>query len=1284
MASEPSISLINQTKAELIAAIEELTRKNEELKAINHDHAIFRLTHLPKVLLLPDAPRFTISDVNRAFIEATGIKESDLIGKAIFDIYPNNSTEQYTKVVSNLRQSLLTVISTRKTDKLPVQKYAIAVSGTDELEERYWQAENIPVITQAANLEYIIHTTVDITERKKSEENILKEKEFSDSIINSLPGIFYMYDETGKFIRWNKNFEKVSGYNSQEVAQMHPLDFFDVDEKELLKHRIRNVFENGEADVEAHFFTKEGKKIPYYFNGRLIEFEGLRCLTGMGMDLSERIMANEAIRDSEEKRSLIMNAALDAIICIDTKGLITFWNPQAEKVFKWKEKEVMGRVLSEVIIPDPYRKMHDKGMENYLQTGKGPALNVLLELSAINREGMQFPIELTVLPIKQGNEEFFCAFIRDISQRKHTENMIRLSNERHSLIAKATNDSIWDWNLITNEVIRDGKRLEQSFGYEGWEPAEVDYYWNKYAHAEDWAEVSLKRNNILNDPLQNYWEDEYRFLRQNGEYAYVHDKGYIIRNSEGKAIRMIGASQDITERKIAEIILQNSELRFRSLIEKGSEIIAMHDAHGKILYMSPSIETVLGYKAEERIKMSPLASVHPDDLPEIKTILSDLMMKEGATARAQWRHRHADGSWRWMDGIATNLLHDPAVNAVVHNFRDITPQKEAEEKIKEERNLLRTLIDNMPDAIFVKDVQGRKLVSNPVDLAIMNMSSEAEVIGKTDLEIFPGERGAKGYENDMQVIRSGRPSMRQEREILLPSGKRMWILVSKMPLINEQGETLGLVGIGTDISHQKNIEAQLLLSNERFEYATKASFDAIWDWDLINNSLYWGEGFKKLFGYNVDNISADVYSWINHLHPDDIDRVTNGIKEVINSKETNWTDEYYYLKANGEYAYVIDKGIVIRDENGKGVRMIGAMHDITVKKKEEEQLKLLESVITHTTDSILITETDLIDSEGPRIVYVNDSFTAMTGYSREEVIGKTPRILQGPKTNRKELDRLKSAMKKHAPCKIEIINYKKNGEEFWVNISLVAVANEKGRYTHFIAVERDVTERRMAENELKQKNNELNRLTAYLQNVREEERKYMAREIHDELGQLATALKIDVDWLGIKVTGLDEAANKRIEHANKTIEVLISSVRKIASSLRPSVLDDFGLNSALKWHCTEFQNLNGIQCNFEPGFDDANLSMHTKTELFRIAQESLTNVMRHAKASSVLVFTREDENKQYLVITDNGKGFDSSQRKNTLGLIGLRERAVSINGKLEIESSTAQGTTIRVAIPKNQ
>ena len=136
----------------------------------------------------------------------------------------------------------------------------------------------------------------DISESKRAEEQIINEKKLSDSIINSLPGIFYLFDRNGKFLRWNKNFEVISKYNAAEVAGMHPSDFFDDDEKELLKEKIETVFDEGMTEVEAHFFTKDRKKIPYYFNGKLTYLEGKPCLLGMGIDISERKKTEESVR----------------------------------------------------------------------------------------------------------------------------------------------------------------------------------------------------------------------------------------------------------------------------------------------------------------------------------------------------------------------------------------------------------------------------------------------------------------------------------------------------------------------------------------------------------------------------------------------------------------------------------------------------------------------------------------------------------------------------------------------------------------------------------------------------------------------------------------------------------------------------------------------------------------------------------------------------------------------------------------------------------------------------
>ncbi len=356
--------------------------------------------------------------------------------------------------------------------------------------------------------------------------------------------------------------------------------------------------------------------------------------------------------------------------------------------------------------------------------------------------------------------------------------------------------------------------------------------------------------------------------------------------------------------------------------------------------------------------------------------------------------------------------------------------------------------------------------------------------------------------------------------------------------------------------------------------------------------------------------------------------------------------------------------------------------DITAIKKQASLLQLFESVITKSADSILITSAETIHQPGPQIVYVNEAFTRMTGYLPEEVIGLTPRILQGPGTSRKELDRFKEALTKWKPVEVELLNYKKNGGEFWVSISVVPICDEKGWFTHWISIQRDITDKKKEEELLKDNNQDLKNLSHYLQNMREKERQHIAQEVHEELGQLTTVLKMDIDWLSIRLAGGEDVVLKRLGNATSTLAIMLAYIHRIASKLRPSILDHFGLTVALEAHCSEFQRQNDIECIFTSEMGEENLSVQAKTGLFRIAQELLVNVLNHSGASLVKVLLTEKEDSISLSVTDNGRGFETSEKRDTLGLMGLKERAISLKGILHIESKPGQGTRVLTTIPK--
>lgn len=251
--------------------------------------------------------------------------------------------------------------------------------------------------------------------------------------------------------------------------------------------------------------------------------------------------------------------------------------------------------------------------------------------------------------------------------------------------------------------------------------------------------------------------------------------------------------------------------------------------------------------------------------------------------------------------------------------------------------------------------------------------------------------------------------------------------------------------------------SELAVSNERYAFVTQATTDAIWDWDIESGKIYWGEGFTLLFGYNKEDMRDDMDSWTRLLHPDDMQRIINGIRACLDGSESHWNDEYRLLKSDGSYAFVLDRGFIIRNDRGKAVRMVGAIKDITDRKAREQELKLFESVIKNTADAVVITEAEPLSEPGPRIVYVNEAFTHMTGYQIDEVLGKTPRMLQGPDSDREETARMSRKLRRWEPVSATLLNYKKNGEEFWVSMNITPVADESGWYTHWIAIQRDVT-----------------------------------------------------------------------------------------------------------------------------------------------------------------------------------------------------------------------------------
>jgi len=322
----------------------------------------------------------------------------------------------------------------------------------------------------------------------------------------------------------------------------------------------------------------------------------------------------------------------------------------------------------------------------------------------------------------------------------------------------------------------------------------------------------------------------------------------------------------------------------------------------------------------------------------------------------------------------------------------------------------------------------------------------------------------------------------------------------------------------------------------------------------------------------------------------------------------------------------------------------------------------------------------LVD-ENHYILQANSAVRAQLGVAPEDIIGKyCPTVIHG---RDKPIDAcpLEEAAKTNQAVEQEIFDAVSGR---WVRSAIYptrGLTADGGRiFFHMIS---DITDRKQADEQLRTSREQLRALSLYLESVREEERTNLAREIHDELGSLLTGLKIDLSWLAKKTSREQELTLAKIKSMYELIDEAIQTVKRISTELRPGVLDDLGLSAAIEWAGQEFEKRTEIKLEFTSGPKDIILDGDRSTAIFRIFQEALTNIVRHANATKVRISLKQDGDRVILRIRDNGKGIDKKQLSDpkAFGLIGMRERAMSKGGDVKISGTPGGGTTIIVSIP---
>ena len=560
----------------------------------------------------------------------------------------------------------------------------------------------------------------------------------------------------------------------------------------------------------------------------------------------------------------------------------------------------------------------------------------------------------------------------------------------------------------------------------------------------------------------------FRIQHKEGHYVW-HASNLLISEKEGELI-FIGNCRDVTEHVLIQQKLENQKDFYEKILERIPTDLVVFDENHKYCYLNP-----LAIKNDELRKFI----IGKDDFEyadytgrtyefaEDRRVKFLKALKSKSLLEWEERMLHPNGT----SSVYTRKLNpvfdeDGSFEMMVGFGIDITESKRFEEDIQKNRKLINSILKNVAVGILVQGPQSEILENNKAACEMLGLT-EDQLLGKTSFDenwkvIHLDGTAFKSEDHPVpQAIKTLNPINNVVMGVHRPTKNDLvWLLVDAIPVFGKENQLLYVICSFNDITARKKAEDDLIISNERFTYSNRASFDAIWDWDLLSDRIFVGDGYTTLFGYQFEGNFMDASVCENFVHPDDRKVVFDSFDEAIANQQEMWSCEYRYLKADGTYAFIKDNAIIIRDKKGDAIRVIGAMKDITKEKELTNKLRKSEQIFKSAFND-KAAGMALVDVEG-FYTEVNERLCKMLGYTLEEM--KSFRFqdityLKDLKVDLEFKEKLDTGEISHFSSEKRFIH--KNGSLIWAHMS---VSIEQNNEIPFYIVQMiDITERKKFE-----------------------------------------------------------------------------------------------------------------------------------------------------------------------------------------------------------------------------
>ncbi len=757
-----------------------------------------------------------------------------------------------------------------------------------------------------------------------------------------------------------------------------------------------------------------------------------------------------------------------------------------------------------------------------------------------------------------------------------------------------------------------------------------------------------------------------------------------------------------------KIQMEKENLQQKAMIDALLDGIAVMDDRFRCQFANRAFARMFGYDGgEELLGMSWEDLYDPETVSFFKSEVLPLLLEKG-TFLGEARGKRRDGSLIDQQ-LSLRLLPE---GTVVWICRDITEQRKVETSLQLSDERFRHLYDDMPLMHFMIDPEGTIIAVNQFGAAQLGYQVE-ELVGHSVSQVIDEKDHPVWQKQLEQIARANGGVSHWEIRKLRRDGTMIWV-EEFARVIQVSPQVRRILLVCQDITERKKMEMVLRESKERLRTLTERIPNGICVVNTNLKFLYYNLAFCRMLGYKPEEMRERKLSDMFEL--EDRVRAASQLHGVLNG-EVEFTDEYHILDRNQQSIPVEISSRRIYFDGQPA--LLSVFRDLTERKQHEEALRRSEHKYRQLVETVQ--EGIVVLDQAWVIRFVNPHTRRLLGGQEADILGR-PLLHFVERADRERVQNYLKSSEARLKDGGDFQFRRLDSQPIYVNLQTSPLTDAGGESMGVLAVLIDITERKQAQQELKKhkenleemvrrrtsilkdKNDklyaeirqrrrteqelmrsreELRQLSAHLESAREEERKWIAREIHDELGQQLSALKMNVNWLEKQFPKDAAQLWEKTRAMSDIISTTIQKVREISQKLRPSILDNLGFTAAISWQAGEFEKNSGIRCDVNIESDDIVLEDERSSALFRIFQEALTNIFRHSKASRVYIELSKDAQNVYLTIEDNGIGISDEkiQGSNSFGLLGIRERVLFLNGEVSIKGVKGEGTRISVRVP---